>query len=160
MTDQPRCLAVVEDYDGLHTAIRAWVDEQQVTREAIDAVSGLQSGYSGKLLAPVPSKTFGRISLGLMLGALGLDLWVMVNTQKLAAVQGRLSKRKRVVVPGSKPLSTEASNNLSPEYFRKMGALGGQYRSAMMTKIRRRQIASSGGSARWRKGRKNRSVGS
>jgi hypothetical protein len=151
MMDKPRCLAVVEDYDGLHTAIRAWVDEQQVTREAIDAVSGLQSGYSGKLLAPVPSKTFGRTSLGLILGALGLDLWVVVNDEKLARVQGRLTKRKRAVLSEGK--EDVFTIRISRRMLKNMASRGGKARASKLPAWRRRQISRMGNRKRWRKER-------
>ena len=92
----PRRIAVVNDLAGLHRAIREWVAELNVSRATIDHVGGLPDGHASKLLAPAPLKHFGHVSLGLMLGACGLDLWVMVNHDKLRQLQGegRLPRRQ------------------------------------------------------------------
>ena len=59
-----REIAVVQSYDELIRALRKRADELKITRETIDAVTGLQGGYSAKLLASVPIRMLGRVSLG------------------------------------------------------------------------------------------------
>ena len=90
----PRRIAVVSDLAGLHRAIREWVAEMNVSRATIDHVGGLPDGHSSKLLAPAPLKRFGHVSLGLMLGACGLELWVMLNDEKLRQLKDRLTKKQ------------------------------------------------------------------
>jgi len=72
-----RPLAVAYDYAGLHQAIRARAAALGYTNETLDEVAGLQSGYSGKLLGPKMPRKFGPVSLGAVMGALGLCLVIV-----------------------------------------------------------------------------------
>ena len=86
-------LATVTNYVDLIVALRARCDALRISREALDHISGLQSGYAGKLLAmPRPQtsmRVLGRTSFDLMLPALGVKL-VMVEDE---AAMPRLRKR-------------------------------------------------------------------
>jgi hypothetical protein len=86
-----RALAEIHDYAGLVRALRARAEELDVSRETLDAVSGLQAGYSGKLLAQV--KGVGRVSLGPLLGAMGCALVLVEDPEALAKVRPRLTPR-------------------------------------------------------------------
>lgn len=90
-----RHIGTARDYDQLHELLRARVDELAVTYESVDAVAGLPSRYTAKLLAPVPMKAIGKTSMGPLLGALGLKLIVAVDDETLARIIGRLTKRAR-----------------------------------------------------------------
>src|SRR5215469_15439449 len=92
MSDR-RELATVTDYDTLIAALRARADELNVARLVIDETAGLQSGYTGKLLGAAQIKTIGRISMGPLLGALGLAL-VVVEDPEAAARAARMPKRR------------------------------------------------------------------
>jgi hypothetical protein len=83
----------VHDYDELVAAMRARANELNVSRATIDDVSGLQSGYAAKLLANPPIKSFGAVSLGPMLGALGVSLVMVEDVEALARVATRLDER-------------------------------------------------------------------
>lgn len=87
-------LAVVRSYDELHSALRARAEALNVSRQTLDEVSGLQSGYCAKLLAPVPIKGIGRITLAPLLGALGLKLVVVVDEEMMAQISRRMVKRE------------------------------------------------------------------
>jgi hypothetical protein len=93
--DAPKQLAVVHDYDELIAAIRARRDELEVTHATLDHVSGLASGHTSKLFCIPPIKRLGMISLGAMLGSVGLMLVVVEDPAALARVSGRLVKRER-----------------------------------------------------------------
>jgi hypothetical protein len=119
-----RVLAQVTDYAGLITALRARVDELNLTFDTLDEVAGLSDRYSSKLLTPAikPSRTLGKMSLGAVLGALGLRLIVVEDPVALAKVQNRYRPRKyarpsswRARVPVGKvwttPVIQEVSSN-------------------------------------------------
>jgi hypothetical protein len=89
----PRVLAEVHDYAGLHGALRARSDELAVSRAELDSLSGLQSGYCGKLLAPVPIKRIGYQSLGPLLTVLGVKLIMVEDSDALRRIGPRLKKR-------------------------------------------------------------------
>ncbi|MGY8705122.1 hypothetical protein RAD16_05185 [Bradyrhizobium sp. 18BD] len=80
----------VHDYDGLRDAVRARVDQLNITRKCLDEVAGLPAGFSGKLLARGQAKDvkrFGLISLGLVLQATGLRLLLVDDREALARVE-------------------------------------------------------------------------
>jgi hypothetical protein len=91
---EPKLLATVRDYDELIAAIRARRDELEVTHETIGEVAGIASGHASKLLCDPPMKRMGIISLGAVLGALGLKLIVVEDEEALARVRRRLVKRQ------------------------------------------------------------------
>ena len=92
--DASQPLGVVRDYKDLIAVVRARVAALEITLETLDAVSGVQSGYSAKILGPNPTKNFGQLSLGAIMGALGLQLLAVDDREALTRVQGRLVKRR------------------------------------------------------------------
>jgi hypothetical protein len=69
-----RRIAVVRDYESLLQAIRLRMSELNITQSVVDDVSGVQSGYTGKLLCSPPIKRLGMMSLGAVLGTIGMQL--------------------------------------------------------------------------------------
>jgi hypothetical protein len=86
---------VITSMPDLVAAIRARRDELNISHELIDDIAGLQSGYTSKLLAPVPGKNLGYMSLGAIMGALGIGLVVVEDSARRALVEGRWRQRKR-----------------------------------------------------------------
>ena len=85
--------AIVKDYDHLRAAARARMAQLQITFETLDAVSGVQSGYSAKILGPKPSRNFGPMSLSTIFSALGMKLVAVEDPEALAQIRHRLVKR-------------------------------------------------------------------
>jgi hypothetical protein len=83
-------LAVVRSTADLHEVFRQRVVELEISLETIDAIAGLPTRYSAKLLSLDPKKHFGAISFEALLGALGLMLIVVEDAEALARVQRRL----------------------------------------------------------------------
>lgn len=72
-------LAVTSNYDGLVGLMKSRREELGLTCNDVDALAGLQDGYTGKVEC-FPNhhhRTLGIVSLPLMLGALGLALAVV-----------------------------------------------------------------------------------
>jgi hypothetical protein len=91
MTEQ---LATIRTYDELLTALRTRTAELGTGMETVDYVAGLPLRYSSKLLAPVPIKGLGRQSLGPLLGALGLQLHVVIDHESFDKIKHRLVPRR------------------------------------------------------------------
>ncbi len=87
-------LGIVRSYDDLLAVARARMAALDVTFETLDAIAGVQPGYSAKLLGPRPSKTFGAMSFTAIIGALGLQLLAVEDRDQLARIGPRLVKRK------------------------------------------------------------------
>jgi hypothetical protein len=88
-----RPIGVARDYPELHFWLRQVAESRAISRETIDDISGLQPGYSAKLLAPVPKKALGRVSMGPLFGSLGLLLVVCEDPRQLARVSARYVRR-------------------------------------------------------------------
>jgi hypothetical protein len=90
------------------TALRATRDELQVTHETIDEITGLPSGYSGKLLAPEPIKNLGWLSFGLVLGAFGKMLLLVDDPAQIERIKHQWTPRQRPTRP---PASAKSPNS-------------------------------------------------
>lgn len=73
----------IKCYEDLHAGLRWRAETLNISRLVIDEIGGLQSGYSGKLLAPDPIKNLGPKTLGGMLRALGLKLVAVEDPEAL-----------------------------------------------------------------------------
>ena len=73
-TTGDRVVAIAKNYDDLLDAFRKRCAEFGTAMERIDDIAGVAKGYASKLLAHKPVRYFGRVSLGPLLGALGLKL--------------------------------------------------------------------------------------
>jgi len=147
-----RRIAVVSDYDGLIAAFRARADELKVTRETLDSVTGLQSGYAGKLLAPVPMKSLGRVSLGPMLQAMGLAIVLVEDPDALRRFAVQHAERKKV--PRSVGTNEIITIKISRRRLRQLARKGGLKRASKMTARERHRSAKRAIKSRWRKLRK------
>jgi hypothetical protein len=61
--DEPRVICEFSDYDELINGLRARAAELNLSGETIDAVSGLASRYSAKLLARTRSADWAQLLL-------------------------------------------------------------------------------------------------
>src|SRR6185437_5988437 len=79
----------VSDYAGLRDALRARVEQLNVSRNCLDSAAGLAPGYVGKLLGPYSSRKIGGISLGLLVQAAGLKMALVDDSaaKKVASVE-------------------------------------------------------------------------
>lgn len=91
---QQDSIAEVRSYTALIAAFRARADEMEITRETVDAATGLPSGYTGKLLGAAQMKYLGPLSLGAILSVLGLKLIVARDQCVAASV---LPRRERAL---------------------------------------------------------------
>jgi hypothetical protein len=88
-------LAVIKSYEDLLAVVRSRMIALDITFETLDVTSGVQIGYSAKLLAGRTRRRFGNVSLPSVLGALGLQLVVLEDPAALARVHDRLTPRMR-----------------------------------------------------------------
>jgi hypothetical protein len=90
--------AIVRSYQDLHVALRERADELELSREMLDKRTGLADGACGQILAPTPMKRLGAVSMGPMLGALGLALAVVEDPEAVERIErglrtGALTRR-------------------------------------------------------------------
>jgi hypothetical protein len=85
-----RIIGEAQTYDELIQLFRMRCDELGVAMERLDEIAGLPSRYVSKLLAPVPVRNIGRVSLGPLLGSIGCKLGLIEDPEALARVSHRL----------------------------------------------------------------------
>src|SRR3982074_3379034 len=78
---------LITDYGELLEAFRERAKELEISREGIDEIAGWADGYASKLLggaAAKKRKVIGPLSLGLMLGTLGLKMILVEDPESTA----------------------------------------------------------------------------
>jgi hypothetical protein len=140
----------VRSYDELHWILRARATELQITRETIDAVSGLQSGYSAKLLAPVPIKSLGKTSMGLMLQTLGVVLIAVEDQEALSRLRSRLVPRLRPDLHASDVGRDVEKTSQQQVLWRAWSRLMNEKRRSKVSAAERKIIARIAALTRWR----------
>lgn len=146
---EPRQLAVVREYGELIDALRARAEELNISRETLDAITGLQAGYCSKLLAPVPIRNLGPVSLGPVIQALGLAIRIIEDPEAEARFSAQRAERARESLSvGKHEISTI---QITHRKLRILARRGGKKRAQKLTPFRRRQIAKMGAKAKHRK---------
>jgi hypothetical protein len=155
----PRQLAIVTDYDGLIQALRNRCDELEMTREGLDReMHTLPDGYASKLLAPVPIRALGKVSLGPMLQCLGIALVVIEDLSAMKRIEKR-AIRQRAAKDANGTMQTEKRKT-------KRGFRGGSEQGRLLRArgilaldpAKRRRIARKAARMRWAKHRAARRV--
>jgi hypothetical protein len=113
-------------------------------------ISGLPSSYLAKLLSPSPkpARRFGAISLGPVLGVLGLKLVVTTDERAVQKFGSKLEKRQERCVH-----SNGVHIYATRKFLRKIGAKGGTNSRKNLPKRVSRALARNAAMARWAKAR-------
>jgi hypothetical protein len=91
-------IAEFTDYDQLITALRDRAAELSLSGETIDAVSGLTSRYSAKLLGKQQIRRLGATSLGPFLGALAVRGVLVEDKAAVERLRSRTTPRRNEYV--------------------------------------------------------------
>lgn len=139
-------------YAGLVAVFRAAAFQQKIAigGDSVAAVSGLCSAYVAKLLSPRPIKRIGVISLGPLLGALGLKLIVAPDPKAIARFGSKLERRREEFVH-----SATVQFAISRRHLKKNQRLGGKNSRKFMSRRQARVLARKAALARWRNGAAN-----
>jgi hypothetical protein len=131
MADPPRVIAAVADYSSFLRAIRARVDELGITHETVDAVSGLQSGYTSKLLCDPPIRRAGPMVLFVLIQALGMQLILAEDLVGMASLRHRLTPRK-----ATKRFNQRGGSiTFTPDFYSRIGRMGAAARRAKADEV-------------------------
>lgn len=164
-----RPLAIARDFDDLRKAFRDRCDHLNVARATVDKVGGLPDGQTAHLLAPVrvPDQEMGRISMPAMLGALGLALIVVEDTESIARIRHRLTPRNPQAVNmltsdmlTKKRVSRSAKKGAAARRGdSQWGRIMAARRLLAQSQRKRSQIARLAARARWAKRRRRSTAG-
>lgn len=137
--EQASIVGVAVDYPGLRGLIAARRRELGLRQLEVDDLAGVQSGYTGKLECGL--RHFGDMSLGSILGALGLSL---------VAVRATGAHKHQPLEHGGL-----SSQRLS-DRLKKRNAKGARALNMSLTPIQRQKSAKRAARARWTKYRASR----
>jgi hypothetical protein len=142
-------LGEVASYSDLHRLLRGRANELGLSRESLDAVSGLQPGYSAKLLSPRPQKRLGVTSLPLLLEALAVRLILVADDEKAADLHKRITlhPRKASAVRNA----VVHIQQFTRRRFQKMGRKGGALSRAYMPRKKATALAKRAARVRWKR---------
>jgi hypothetical protein len=152
MTDDRRIIGEASNYDEVIEVFRQRLVELKLTRECLDSVTGLPSGYCAKLCSIPPVKCFGRKSLGFVLAGTAMKILFVEDTEALA----RFSKQ---FTESTKPELADAKIDvvnfqISRRKLSVIGRRGGNNRAEKLSAKRRARIAQKAGKASGRKRRR------
>jgi hypothetical protein len=146
--DAPKVIGEFSDYNGMIAALRARAAELNLSGETIDAVSGLPSRYSAKLLGPHQLRRIGATSLGPFLGALAVRCLIIEDKAALERLRRQARPRN-----GSFVRATCTLLIVTDKRWRRLQKLGGKARWNGIPKAQRSQIMRAVRAARERKRR-------
>jgi hypothetical protein len=151
----PEPLAKIADYVELVNALRERAAALNLSFEKLDGLAGLHDGYSAHLLTPHPQlsmRILGKLSLGCVLGALGVELIMIENPHamiKLSDRLARLGRRNPAQVRNGKPSGMPEKQWLRSRYFSDLGKRGGRARFDAMSQAEKSRLGKLGARARW-----------
>lgn len=144
-------VAIVKCIEEAQIAFRERADALGISREVLDDRSGLQSGYSAKILSSPPSKDMGNLSFWTLLGALGLAIVLVEDKQRNVRF---MSTETRIKTHPAFPHWRNAKAlGMMLEMAKKAGSAGGKARAAKCSQAHLSRIGRAGARARWRKAR-------
>jgi hypothetical protein len=155
--NEPLSLATVTNYSELIVALQARQNALGMSYNSLADLARLQGGYLARGLRRKPqgnARSLGKMSLGAMLGALGLKIVLVEDRDVLAKIRNLLIARDNAELrrgntcpPGIEPRDSVLTL---------LGRAGGYARAAKLSKKQRVKIARKAIRARWRRAREAR----
>lgn len=140
------CVELVDVYRDRKNALG-------LTDATVDYLSGLQSGYTGKLLGPAQVKGLGPMAIQLFNQVLAVKFLIVVDEEMTAKMRSRWDGRERPLPVVQVRASTAAIERFRPIIARDMQQRGREKISAgmkaKMSPAKRRAIAKRAARARW-----------
>lgn len=150
-------LASVSDYAGLVDALRDRKESLGLTDRAIEEIAGFHGGYAGKLLGEMHVRTFGQMSLGAILGALGLRIVLVEDATALERAKRHGGWETKLVESDQTSREVMIGNRTIQRAFdavlKEFSRRGNEARRTKLSARRRRAIARHAGKCSWAKRR-------
>jgi hypothetical protein len=144
VTQEP--LGRVRTIEDLRQIMRERAAALGVTRESIGEAALLAPRYVNTLLAPVPAKGLGVLSIPGLMEALQFELIAVPRTDVPKRVTDKLEKHRMAV----SDLGVRYVRTLSKRFLRAIARKGGRARALKLGPRARRKIAKNAGIARWK----------
>lgn len=148
-------------YEGACAAIRARLDQLNISRSALDSLATLPDGNAAKLLSPVPDKRMMAETMLRIMDMIGLDVVVVPRAGFEQEIADLVSERLRPPVPNGRLRSVLRIKKKArlerifsdPNFFKKIGRTGGRACAKRKSASERSRSASVAAKARWTKER-------
>jgi hypothetical protein len=143
---------IIRTYDDLLAALRAKRIARGLSSIELDDLSGMQDGYTGKLEngfvhnRKKSARSFGPVTLGLWLQALGVGL-VLVDAHEPKQARAHRVREPHTCQPGGRARALTRS----PEEVRKWARMAGKVSNLKLSKSQRSASAKRAARARWAK---------
>jgi hypothetical protein len=128
-------IAEFSNYDELISALRQRAADLSLSGETMDAISGLPSRYSAKLLGPNRVRRLGAISLGPFLGALAVRCLIVEDKAALERLRRQTTPRN-----GSYARVTHTLRVVTDRQWHQIQKLGRIARWKKLSKAERSEI--------------------
>lgn len=155
-------LATGTNYGDLIRAFRERATALGMTDKTIEEIGGFTGGHVGKLLGAARTKSLGPLTLGMMLGALGLKFVIVEDAEATARIKARFDpsvKSKRMPMAMSIDIQPELMQAIYSDHFKRIAPLAAEARRTKISPYRRKLIARKAAKARWKKDRNKPSMG-
>ena len=151
MSDETPVFAVIRSVEEMQRILRARAEQIGIRREDIDELSGLPSGYAGKVFCIPPMRRIDRMSMFLLAGALGCGIALVEDKAALKRAKQEARRRKFTRKPEVHWRNAKAFGMIK-EMAVTNGQIGGRKRAQSLTSEHQSKAAK----ARWRKWRRAR----
>lgn len=141
--------ATISGYDDLHRFLRSRVEELNTPRSELDRLANFPSGWSGKVLQPVPDKRLSVDSVLDLLATLGCVVEIHADPDALQRHTARMRKRKNSL-HGSAEHEVVVMRK-SRATLRRMGRKGAKIWAQKISPKKRQKIARNAARSRWRR---------
>lgn len=151
-------LARGRTYDDLIRLLRERMTAFGISCNELDALSGLPTGYAGKILGAAKVRALGPLSFDNFMGALGLTFAIIEDAEATARLKARTENTKlvRKGVPYNGVRNRSLKDSLRRQAIR-YGRMGGrksaERRMTIMTPEQRSEAARKSALTRWKKRR-------
>lgn len=148
--------APITNYDEMVDVLRARKSELGLSDAVVDELTGLPTGYTGKVLGPARVKKMGALSLWLMLEVLAFDMRLDSSVEKAAKMQERWEKRSEGQANEknhARPVSMRTLARKHRDTFRASAKAANRARQAALSPEQRTKLARRAAKTRWRKPR-------
>lgn len=133
------------NYDELRAVLRAVAETRKISRQELDAITGLPKGFASKVLAEVPIKRLGPDTIGPMLWGLGVKLAVVDDPKAREMFTETAAQRTEFRAQNAYAKSAAVIVKISRRKLSKIGRKGGKRSRANMSERKATALARKAG---------------
>lgn len=143
-------IAVVRRHQDITEVFRVMKDRLGLTNEFCDAVGGLTSGHTDKILGPSELKNWGPTTFDLFCEMFAIEFHVRVDMDAVKRMEAMWEARvKPRALPQPAKLSDKLLKRVTPHVAQAIGKKGAAVRNLMLSAEHRSEMARNAAVSRW-----------